>query len=111
MLLHTLAGIAWDPQIRGFLATAVGVVVLMGSVYLLVGTNLGSRLGFFLSGAAFFGWMTLMGLIWWVYAMIGMLGTAPHWAVSEVVYPDLNAAVLEVAKTLNTSPPHRAEED
>ena len=28
MSLNTLAGIAWDPQIRGFLATAVGVVVL-----------------------------------------------------------------------------------
>src|SRR3546814_18085064 len=94
MLLHTLAGIAWDPQIRGFLATAVGVVVLMGSVYLLVGTNLGSRLGFLISGAAFFGWMTLMGLTWWVYGTIGMLGTAPHWVVSEVVCPDLTAAAL-----------------
>ena len=40
-MLHLLAGIAWDPQLRGFLAVAVGVVVLMGSVYLLLGTNLG----------------------------------------------------------------------
>ena len=56
MLLDTLAGIAWDPQIRGFLATAVGVVVLMGSVYLLVGTNLGSRLGFLISGARSSSW-------------------------------------------------------
>src|SRR3546814_1305967 len=110
MLLHTLAGIAWDPQIRGFLATAVGVVVLMGSVYLLVGTNLGSRFGFLISGAAFFGWMTLMGLTWWVYGTIGMLGTAPHWVVSEVVYPDLNAAALDVAHTLDTSPLPPAEE-
>ena len=31
-MLHLLAGIAWDPQIRGFLAVAVGVVVLIGSV-------------------------------------------------------------------------------
>jgi hypothetical protein len=30
--LNVLAGIAWDPQIRGFLTLAVGVVVLMGSV-------------------------------------------------------------------------------
>ena len=44
-MLHLLAGIAWDPQIRGFLAVLVGVVVLMGSVYLLLGTNLGARLG------------------------------------------------------------------
>ena len=40
-MVHLLAGIAWDPQIRGFLAVAVGVVVLMGSVYLLLVTNLG----------------------------------------------------------------------
>ena len=28
LMLHLLAGIAWDPQIRGFLAVLVGVVVL-----------------------------------------------------------------------------------
>lgn len=104
MLLHTLAGIAWDPQIRGILATAVGVVVLMGSVYLLLGTNVGIRLGFLLSAASFFGWMAIMGLIWWVYGTIGMLGTAPSWQVSEVVYPDLDAAALEEARELDPSP-------
>src|SRR3546814_16046405 len=54
--------------------------------------------------------MTLMGLTWWVYGTIGMLGTAPHWVVSEVVYPDLNAAALDVAHTLDTSPLPPAEE-
>ena len=110
MLLNVLAGIAWDPQIRGILATAVGVVVLMGSVYLLLGTNLGTRLGFLVAGAAFFGWMTLMGLTWWVYGTIGMLGTAPHWKVTEVVYPDLDAAALDEARQLDTSPLPPVEE-
>lgn len=109
-MLHTLAGIAWDPQIRGFLATAVGVVVLMGSVYLLVSTNLGSRLGFLLSASAFFGWLTLMGLTWWVYGTIGMLGTAPHWNITEVVYPDVDAAALDDAHSLDTSVLPPAEE-
>src|SRR3546814_19612134 len=54
--------------------------------------------------------MTLMGLTWWVYGTIGMLGTAPHWVVSEVVYPDLNAAALDVAHTRDTSPLPPAEE-
>lgn len=110
MLLHTLAGIAWDPQIRGFLATAVGVVVLMGSVYLILGTNVGTRLGFLLSAASFFGWLTIMGLIWWVYGTIGMLGTAPSWHVTEIVYPDLEAAALDEAQDLDTSPLPPAEE-
>lgn len=113
MLLHTLAGIAWDPQIRGFLAVAVGVVVLMGSVYLLLGTNLGARLGFLVAGSAFFGWLTIMGIVWWVYGSIGMLGTAPHWEVREVVYPSLDAAALEEAGDLDTSalpPPEEYKE-
>jgi hypothetical protein len=110
MLLHTIAGIAWDPQIRGFLALGVGVVVLMGSVYLLLGTNLGTRLGFLLGTGAFFGWLTIMGLTWWVYGTIGMLGEAPSWVVKEVVYASgttddsgLTQADLEYAHLLDTS--------
>lgn len=103
MLLHTLAGIAWDPQLRGFLTVAVGVVVLMGSVYLLLLTNVGARLGFLLASAAFFGWLTIMGGVWWVYGTIGMLGEAPHWQVVETVYPGTEDAALEEAHGLDTS--------
>ncbi len=103
MLLHTLAGIAWDPQIRGFLAFGVGVVTLIGSVYLLLVTNLGLRLGFMIAAAAIFGWLTIMGGIWWTYGSIGMLGKINHWEVHEVVYPDLQTAALEEAHQLDTS--------
>ncbi len=103
MLLHTLAGIAWDPQIRGFLAFAVGVVVLMGSVYLLLVTNVGLRLGFLLAATAVFGWLTIMGGIWWTYGTIGMLGQINRWEVQEVVYPGLQNAGLQEARTLNTA--------
>jgi hypothetical protein len=108
--LHILAGIAWDPQLRGILSVLVGVVVLMGSVYLLLGTNIGSRLGFLLALSAIFGWCTIMGLTWWVYGTIGMLGEAPSWEVKEVVYTSgtiddsgLSNAALEKARTLDTS--------
>jgi hypothetical protein len=110
MSLHTLAGIAWDPQIRGFLATAVGVVVLMGSVYLLLATNVGARLGFLIASAAFFGWMTIMGGVWWVYGTIGMLGEAPHWEVVETVYPGTQQAATQAAHSLDTSGLPPAEE-
>jgi hypothetical protein len=109
-MLHLLAGIAWDPQLRGILAVLVGVVVLMGSVYLLLGTNLGSRLGFLVALSAIFGWCTIMGLTWWAYGTIGMLGEAPSWEVKEVVYTSgttddsgLTNAALEKARTLDTS--------
>lgn len=110
MLLHTLAGIAWDPQIRGFLALGVGVVVLMGSVYLLLVTNIGLRLGFLLASAAFFGWLTIMGGVWWAYGTIGMLGEAPHWRVTEVAYPGTADAALDEAHGLDTSSLPPAEE-
>lgn len=110
MLLHTLAGIAWDPQIRGFVTLAVGVVVLMGSVYLLLLTNVGARLGFMIAAAAFFGWLTIMGGVWWAYGTIGMLGEAPHWEVTETVYPGLDNAALDQAHRLDTSGLPPAEE-
>jgi hypothetical protein len=84
---HVVAGIAWDPQIRGFLALLVGIVVLLGSIYLIVLTNLGTRLGFLVSAAAFWGWLFLMGTIWWIYGNVGMLGEQPSWEVKEVLYP------------------------
>jgi hypothetical protein len=103
MVLDVLAGIAFDPQIRGILATAVGVVVLMGSVHLLLGTNLGNRLGFLVAAAGFMGWMFLMGLTWWAYGTIGMLGTMPSWNVQEVLYPTTDDAALAEARQLDTS--------
>jgi hypothetical protein len=101
--LNVLAGIAWDPQIRGFLALLVGVVVLMGSVYLLLATNVGSRLGFYIASAAFWGWMLIMGVVWWLYGTVGMLGEAPKWEITEIVYPDTDEALLSEAHDLDTS--------
>lgn len=110
MLLHTFAGIAWDPQLRGFLAVAVGVVILMGSVLLLLATNLGTRLGFMLASAAVFGWMAIMGGVWFVYGTIGMLGEAPHWEILETSYPGTQQAQLDEAHSLDTSELPPAEE-
>ncbi|MDE0802071.1 MAG: hypothetical protein OSA99_01990 [Acidimicrobiales bacterium] len=100
---NVLAGIAYDPTIRGILAVGVGVVVLMGSVYLLLGTNTGNRLGFLLSATGFFGWMAIMGLIWWIYG-IGMLGAAPAWHVVEYNTGDTAAAVTDDVRELDKSP-------
>lgn len=96
--------ITWDPGLRGLLAALTGVVVLCGSVYLLLGTNLGSRLGFLVAVAGLAGWMVIMGLVWWVYG-IGYVGDAPSWQVREVVTSeeadDLSAAALEKAHDLS----------
>jgi hypothetical protein len=109
-MLHTLAGIAWDPELRGILSVAVGVVVLMGSVHLLLATNLGNRLGFLVAAAAFFGWLTIMGGVWWVYGTIGMLGDAPSWDVVEVLYPGTAASGIDDVQGLSTDQLPPAEE-
>lgn len=97
--------ITWDPGLRGILAVAVGVAVLMGSVYLLLSTNLGARLGFLVVVAGLSGWMTLMGFVWAMYG-IGYKGTAPHWKVEEVVTSqsahDLSASHLAKARDLSS---------
>ena len=102
-IASVLAGIAWDPQIRGFLALLVGIVVLLGSVYLLLLTNVGARLGLLIASAAFWGWMFLMGATWWVYGNVGMLGEAPHWEVKEVVYPGVGESGIDEVRQLDSS--------
>jgi hypothetical protein len=79
----TLA-IGWMPEIRGILTVAIAVVVFCGSVYLLLGTNVGVRLGFLLSIAGLAAWMASMGAIWWAYGL-GLKGRDPTWAVASGV--------------------------
>jgi hypothetical protein len=101
-LTQLVAGIAWDPQIRGLLIVAVGVAVLMGSVYLLLGTNLGNRLGFLIALTGLFGWMTIMGLFWWIQpSATGPAGSVPVWKVIEVNYGDLSQSNLPKAHELD----------
>lgn len=100
--LDLIAGIAWDPTIRGILVVAVGVGVLMGSTYLLLVTNTGTRQGFLLASAGFFGWMMMMGLLWWIYGL-GMIGSAPSWDVVEINTGDLSVSETDVARDLDVS--------
>ncbi len=103
-LVPTLAGISWDPEIRGILSVLVGVVVLMGSVYLLLATNVASRLGFLLALTAVFGWLTIHGTIWWLYPPgTGPAGRPPSWEVQEIVYGDLTSSMLDKAHGIDTS--------
>lgn len=88
MTSQLLAALAWDPQIRGALIVVTAFVILPGSVYLLLATNTGAKVGFLLAAAGFFGWMAVMGWIWVVYG-IGIKGEPPTWEVEEVVTGDV----------------------
>jgi hypothetical protein len=75
--------------------------VLLGSIYLLLLTNVGSRLGFLIGAAAFWGWLFIMGGVWWMYGTVGMLGDLPKWEIKEIVYPGVEQADLELAHTID----------
>jgi hypothetical protein len=77
-MLSTLLAIGWEPELRGILTVLIGTVVWMGSIYLILGTNVGARLGFMVSFAGLAGWMALMGGVWWIYG-IGLQGDFPSW--------------------------------
>jgi hypothetical protein len=93
-LAMTYAGISWKPEIRGVLTVAIAVAILCGSVYLLLATNIGSRLGFLVALTALMGWMVILGSVWWMYGK-GPLGEAPSWRVIEINEGDLAGAQLE----------------
>lgn len=88
----SLLAIGWEPELRGLLTVIIGVVVLCGSVYGIMATNLGSRLAFLVALAGLAGWMMLMGAVWMVYG-IGMRGPDPTWqpVAGSAVLQDVNA--------------------
>ncbi len=93
-MLQVLAGIGWEPEIRGALTVLVGSAVLMGSVWLILSTNLGSRLGTLNALAGFFAWMAIMGLVWWIYGGNVLRGDDPAWEPREIVFGDLSGSVV-----------------
>lgn len=96
-LFQIVAGISWDPEIRGALTVLVGSAVLFGSVWLILNTNLGSRLGTMIALTGFFGWMMIMGIVWWIYG-IGLKGDSPAWEPKEIIYGDLGESETDVKK-------------
>jgi hypothetical protein len=98
-----LLAIEWDPDITGYLAVGIGVLVLCGSVYLLLATNVGSRLGFLIAWTGLWAWMMLMGGIWWVFA-IGYIGNLPSWEILAIT-PDLTTSVVEDVRDLGDLQP------
>ena len=77
-MVSALLAIGWEPELRGLLTVILGLVAFMGSIYLILGTNIGARLGFLVTLTGLAGWMALMGSSWWIYG-IGLKGADPTW--------------------------------
>jgi hypothetical protein len=86
-----MATLHWDPQLRGFLILLTAVLILPGSVYLLLLTNLGARVGLLVALAGLSGWMFLLATVWAMYGNLqtGDKGPPASWRVVEIVSGDL----------------------
>ena len=63
---------AFSIATRGILVSVVAVVSFIGTGFLLLYTNLGTKLAFLVTGAATFGWMAIGGALFTVYAPRGL---------------------------------------
>ncbi|MEO7443307.1 MAG: hypothetical protein ABIW46_07235 [Acidimicrobiales bacterium] len=90
-----LAALSWDPQIRGAAIVLTGIFLLVGSVFLLLSTNMGARLGLLITVAALTGWMGTMGAVWMVFG-IGLKGAEPEWKVQDVLTGEAANSTVEV---------------
>jgi hypothetical protein len=92
MAAADMLAINWQPEIRGVLVTVIAIALFCGSIYLLLGTNLGARLGFLVAFTGLMGWMVLMGIIWMIYG-IGLRGKDPSWEAvpGRTVLQDVDA--------------------
>lgn len=102
--LTLFAGLSWDPAIKGILVVTIAVAILMGSIYLIVATNTGARLGMLISLAGLFGWMSIMTLFWWIQPPgIGPSGKAPGWVTEEIFVHDASSPPAQLQQ-LNDLP-------
>ena len=92
---NLLFALSWNPQVRGGLYVLLSVVILCGSGALILGTNLGGRLGFQAAAAGLMGFLVIIGATWWVYG-IGPQGEAPTWVPRFQIQGDLGQTDSEI---------------
>ena len=91
----------WYPTILGFLVVLAGIGLFCGSAYLLLGTNLGARLGFLVAFTGLMGFMVVLSSLWITTQspLNTLKGSIPAWEVKEVVN-DLPKAKVAAARTI-----------
>lgn len=85
-------------ELRGYAIVVFSVGLFCGSIYLLLATDIGSRMGFMVSFASLTGFLAMLGLIWFtnLTPLNALHGPPPHWVVEEVVDDPAQAKIEEV---------------
>jgi hypothetical protein len=102
----------WDPTILGILVVLSAIGLFCGSVYLLLGTNLGGKLGFLVAGACLTGFMVLLSSLWITTAtpLNSPKGRPAGWKVKEVVASPTDSKVQKVHDIAKTGTPVNVED-
>ena len=93
----------WYPTILGVLVVVAALVLFCGSIYLLLGTNLGARLGFLVAFTGLTGFLMILSLLWITTSspLNTLKGRIPAWEVDEVVDDLADSSIPEV-RTIDT---------
>jgi hypothetical protein len=77
----------WYPTIIGILVVAAAIALFCGSVYVVLGTNLGARLGFLVAFTGLMGFMVLLTVLWMFTTspLNTLRGSIPAWELQKVV--------------------------
>lgn len=77
----------WYPTILGVLVVVAAVTLFIGSIYLLLGTNLGARLGFLVTFTCLMGFLLVLSTLWLTTAspLESPKGRVAAWTVIENV--------------------------
>lgn len=96
----------WYPTFIGWGVVIAGVVLFCGSVYLLLTTNIGARLGFLVAGAGLAGFMVVLTFLWMTtaYPLNTIKGVPPRWDVVEISSDVANAKTTAVRAIQNNAP-------
>ena len=88
----------WYPTVIGVLVVVAGVGLFCGSVYLLLGTNLGARLGFLVAFTGLMAFMVLLSTLWMTTAspLNTLKGHIPKWVAKEVVTDPTKSEIAAV---------------
>jgi hypothetical protein len=85
-------------ELRGYAIVVFSVGLFCGSIYLVLATDVGNRMGFMISFASLCGFLAMLGLIWFtnLTPLNALHGPPPHWNVKEVVDNPAQAKIEKV---------------
>lgn len=95
----------WYPTILGVLVVISALALFCGTPYLLLATNMGSRLGFLVASAGLAGLMLLLSLLWLTNPspVNTLKGRIPHWvAVGKIDGGDVARSKIPAVRNINT---------